>query len=159
MRHTPSMRAGASLAATETGVTSTFTPDALDQLTAYSVPGESATLAYSATDNRTSQTVNGTPKTLTYGAADRLTADGSLTVVHDTNGSVTQYGTAALTWDARGRLVQVVSGGTTSTFQYDCLNRRVAKTVNGVTKRYLWLGADLAAETDANYAVTASYFF
>src|SRR5262249_9998747 len=72
---------------------------------------------------------------------------------------VTQYGTAALTWDARGRLVQVVSGGTTSTFQYDCLNRRVAKTVNGVTKRYLWLGADLAAETDANYAVTASYFF
>src|SRR5207245_4071936 len=70
-----------------------------------------------------------------------------------------QYGSAALTWDVRGRLVQVVSGGTTSTFQYDCLGRRAVKTVNGVTKRYVWLGDDLAAEADANYNVTASYFF
>ena len=43
----------------------------------------------------------------------------------------------------RGRLTQVVSGSTTLQFTYDCFNRRVTKSTNGVLKRYVWLGAYL----------------
>ena len=50
-------------------------------------------------------------------------------------------------------------GGTTSVYGYDCFNRRVTKTVNGVTTRYVFLGADLAAEADVNWNQTASYFY
>jgi RHS repeat-associated protein len=141
------------------GVTSAFRHNTLDQLTGYTIPNQTAATVYDAAGNRTTHTVNGTPRTLTYNVANRLTNDGGLAVTHDANGSVTQYGSASLTWDVRGRLVQVVDGATVTSFGYDCFNRRVSKTVNGVTKRYLWLGDDLAAEGDANWNVTASYFF
>jgi RHS repeat-associated protein len=80
-------------------------------------------------------------------------------VTHDANGAVTQYGTATLTWNARHELVQVVDGGTTTQFFYDCFGRRVGKSVNGSLTRYVYLGADLCAEADVNWAQTASYFY
>jgi RHS repeat-associated protein len=141
------------------GQGSTFSHDNLDQLTGYSIPGQSASLAYDGAGNRTGQTVDGASKSLTYTVANRLASDGGTAVSHDANGNVTRYGSAVLSWDARGRLLQVQDGTTTSTFEYDCFNRRVSKTVNGVTKRYVYLGADLAAETDAQGSVTASYFY
>jgi RHS repeat-associated protein len=141
------------------GVSSSFGHDLLDQLSGYTIPGQTASLVYDAAGNRTSQTVNGVTKALTYNLANRLTNDGGLAVVHDANGNIVQYGSAALTWDARGRLAQVSDGGTVTSFLYDCFNRRVTKTVNGVTKRYVWLGDDLAAEADASWSQTASYFY
>src|SRR5207247_8997381 len=75
------------------------------------------------------------------------------------NGSITQDGSTTFQWDVRGRLTQVVSGSTTLQFTYDCFNRRTGKTVNGVLKRYFWLGNDLAVEADSNWNVLASYFY
>lgn len=63
-----------------------------------------------------------------------------------------------LVWNALGQLVEVQttrSGvGTTVTFGYDGFGRRVRKTVGGVTTRYVWDGANLAAEVDASAPTT-----
>jgi RHS repeat-associated protein len=141
------------------GTTSTFGYSTLDQLTSSTVPNQTVTLIYDVAGNRTSQTVNSTPKTLVYNTANRLTSDGGASVVHDANGSITQDGSTTYSWDVRGRLTQVVSGSITLQFTYDCFNRRVTKTTNGVTKRYVWLGSDLAVEADSSWNVLASYFY
>src|SRR5207248_6416446 len=88
-----------------------------------------------------------------------MTSTGGASVVHDANGSVTQDGSTTYQWDVRGRLTQVVSGSTTLQFTYDCFNRRVTKTTNGVLRRYVWLGSNLAVEADTNWNVLASYFY
>jgi RHS repeat-associated protein len=141
------------------GVNSTFTHNTLDRLTGYAIPGQTGSFTFSLAGNRTGQTVNGTPKTLTFNTANRILTDGALAVTHDANGAVTQYGTAALTWNARHELVQVVDGGTTTQFFYDCFGRRVGKSVNGALTRYVYLGADLCAEADASWNQTAAYFY
>jgi YD repeat-containing protein len=126
--------------------------------TVYS-PGPSGAFTFSLAGNGTSQTVNGVPKTLTFNTANRILTDGALSVTHDANGAVTQYGTATLTWNARHELVQVVDGGTTTQFFYDCFGRRVGKSVNGTLTRYVYLGANLCAEADASWNQIAAYFY
>jgi RHS repeat-associated protein len=146
-------------ARTRNGQLSTFGHNDLDELTGYSLPGHTASLLYDPAGNRTGQTVNGVTKSLGYNLANRLTADGPLAVSHDANGSVTQYGSATLVWDVRNRLVRVEDGSLVVEYGYDCFNRRVSKTVNGVTRRYVWLDNDLAVEADASWNVLAQYFY
>lgn len=150
---------GRILATDRNGVTSSFSYDTLDRLSGSTVPGQTATWGYDLAGNRTGQTVNGASKTLAYTVSNRLTSDGGTAVVHNGNGDVVQYGNTYLTWDARGRLTDVTDGTDTTTYTYDCFNRRTAKTVNGVTTRYVYLGWDLAVEADAAWSVEATYFY
>lgn len=72
--------------------------------------------------------------------------DGNLATKTDSNGNVTTY-----TWDARNRLVGISAPTATPTlsasFQYDALNRRISKTVNGITTTYVYDGIDIIQET------------
>jgi RHS repeat-associated protein len=54
-------------------------------------------------------------------------------------------GTRIYTWDARNRLV-AISGASTASFQYDAFGRRIQKTVNGTTTKYLYDGINPAQE-------------
>jgi len=91
-------------------------------------------------------------------------------IVYDDNGNMTSInnscGTTTYTWDVRNRLVGI-SGYTltlTSTcssvaaaFKYDALGRRIEKTINGVTIKYVYDGLDIIQEKNASGTVTVNY--
>jgi RHS repeat-associated protein len=84
---------------------------------------------------------------------------------YDADGNLSsKYGTAlqqqTLTWNALGQLVSVVGGGpTTWQLTYDGFGRRVSKTMNGVTKRYLYDGDNLFMELDNGGAPVVEYAY
>ena len=64
-----------------------------------------------------------------------------LTAAHDANGNMTRLGCDILSWNIRGQLASITSGGQTSTFGYDVYNRRISKSVSGGSARsYKWSG-------------------
>ena len=50
------------------------------------------------------------------------------------------------TWDARNQLIQIQGPHGTASFRYDHQGRRIEKTVNGRTTRYLYDGPQAVAE-------------
>lgn len=91
--------------------------------------------------------------TAAYNALNQQTQFASATLGYDFNGNLTTDGTNTYTWDARDRLIGI-SGGTSATFSYDALDRRIAKTINGSTSTFLYDGADIVTESGA---ANASY--
>jgi RHS repeat-associated protein len=82
-------------------------------------------------------------------------ADGNLSRKHGT-----AWSEQTLTWNALGQLFSVVGGGpSTWQFTYDGLGRRASKTVNGVTKRYLYEGDNLFMELDNSGAPVVEYAY
>jgi RHS repeat-associated core domain len=91
----------------------------------------------------------------TYGAANSLnqvtsqTQGGStLTPTYDLNGNMTSDGVTSYSWTHGNRMSGATRSGMTATYAYDADNRRTRKTVNGVTTRMLWSGADELGEYD-----------
>jgi|CXWL01.1.fsa_nt_gi RHS repeat-associated protein len=94
--------------------------------------------------------------TAAYDAANQQAQFAGANLAYDANGNLTSDGTNTYVWDARDRLIGI-SGGTTATFSYDALDRRLAKTINGATTMYLYDGADVVTEagaTNASYLST-----
>ena len=60
-------------------------------------------------------------------------ADGNTQQVKDGNGNVLSTDT----WDPRGRLIQYVSGGTTTSYTYDDSNNRLSETTGNQTTTFL----------------------
>jgi RHS repeat-associated protein len=89
--------------------------------------------------------------TAAYNALNQQTQFASATLGYDPNGNLTSDGTNTYVWDARDRLIGI-SGGTSATFNYDALNRRIAKTINGATSTFLYDGADMVTESGASNA-------
>jgi RHS repeat-associated protein len=124
---------------------------------------EDLTYTYDAAGNRISQTrANGTASLLptavssaTYDTANEQTQFAGATLTYDQNGNLTGDGTNTYTWDARNRLV-AISGGTTASFSYDALGRRVSKTVNGVATQYLYDRQNVTQELQSG-TIVATY--
>jgi len=84
---------------------------------------------------------------------------------YDENGNLVRVnngcGTNTYTWDVRNRL-SGISGFTvncssfTANFKYDALGRRIEKTINGRTIKYLYDGMDIVQEIE-NGQVTVNY--
>jgi RHS repeat-associated protein len=72
------------------------------------------------------------PGTFTYDADDRLNTE-----TYDANGNTLTSGGKTFTYDFENRLKSMTAGSVTVTLAYDADGNRVAKTVNGVTTRYL----------------------
>ncbi len=170
------------------GVTTTYSYDNANHLLTLQHLGptsqvlESLTYTYDPTGNRTKmnrQSVNlplRDPVTsATYNDANHMLtftpSSGTVkNMTYDDNGNLASMingcGTTTYAWDVRNRL-----GGMTgfnpdcspvsATFKYDALGRRVEKTVNGRTIRYLYDGLDIIQEIDnglpsVNYIRTMS---
>jgi RHS repeat-associated protein len=147
-----------------------FAYDDADRLLsiAYSNPDgtlvEQITYGYDGAGRRVNETKSTHPLpdttfTAMYDEADRMatiafTATGqSFTLSYDDNGNliekrdaanpsyVTTYG-----WDSRNRLTSIVGPGLLASFEYDALGRRISRTVNGVTTRYLYDGVQALGE-------------
>ena len=100
---------------------------------------ESASYTYDAMGNRTSMTTPEGTITYSYDAADRLlSTSAGTTFTWDANGNMLSKGGMTYTYDAANRLTRVVSGTTTVQFTYDGDSKRVSKTANGTTTRYLY---------------------
>ncbi len=117
----------------------------------------SATYVYDSVHNR--RDLNSTIAT-----GNRVTAMDSWGIAYDAAGHISQRwkgaDTLTYTWNGLGQLIQVVApGGATTTYGYDGFGRRVRKTVNGDTTRYLLDGDRVMAETDGVGAVRALYSY
>lgn len=83
--------------------------------------------------------------TATYDAANRLSNWNGTALSYDANGNMQSDGTRAYTWDARNRLIQI-AGPVNASFQYDAFGRRIQKTVNATTTKYLYDGLNPVQE-------------
>lgn len=150
------------------GVTTTYNYDPASRLLGITHAKGSTILeqlgqGFDPADNKTQvdqliQSATALPPAVTaaYNALNQQTQFASATLGYDPNGNLTSDGTTTYTWDARDRLIGI-SGGTTASFVYDALDRRIAKTINGATITYLYDGADIVTEagaTNANYLST-----
>jgi RHS repeat-associated protein len=99
------------------------------------------------------------PGSFTYDADDRLNTE-----TYDANGNTLTSGGKTFAYDFENRLKSVTAGSVTVTIQYDADGNRVAKTVNGVTTRYLVddlnpTGYAQVVEEVTNGAVTRQYTY
>jgi RHS repeat-associated protein len=151
------------------GTSTAYTYDNASRVTRILHQGPGATTiedliyTYDAGGNRTSLArANGTASLLpaavasaSYDAANQQTSFAGATLTYDPNGNLTNDGTNTYAWDARNRLIGI-SGGTTASFAYDALGRRVNKTINGTTISYLYDRNDIIQEISGG-AVGANY--
>jgi RHS repeat-associated protein len=147
--------------------THTFGHDLASRLTSASHPSASGlaseAFAYDAVDNRISW--NGSPaNTVTYDAGMQLLSDGTYDYVYDADGRMIQRrerasgGVTRYSWSSSGRLMSITApGGSTSTYRYDALGRRVEANDNGVVRRFVYSRGNLLNEFDGANSLRATY--
>jgi RHS repeat-associated protein len=103
--------------------------------------------------------------TYEYDDDNRMTSAGSKTFGYDANGGLVNTSAGrTYTWNRDGMLNSVSNGGSTYTYAYDPLGRRIKKTVNigcneTVTKYVYDPSGALVAETGITNTVTAYYVY
>jgi RHS repeat-associated protein len=89
----------------------------------------------------------------TYDAANRQVGFAGQTLTFDATGNTTSItdpvAVTAYAWDARNRLVGVLTPSVTATFTYDALGRRAAAAINGAITEYLYDNLDIGEELHA----------
>ncbi|HUX87010.1 MAG TPA: hypothetical protein VMW65_08410, partial [Chloroflexota bacterium] len=81
---------------------------------------------------------NGTTMLATFNSQDQIGAQGSTNYTFDSDGFLSARGGDSFTYSARGELLSADIGGTTVTYGYDGIGRRVSRTVSGQTYQYLY---------------------
>ncbi|MBI5674311.1 MAG: hypothetical protein HZC48_00585 [Nitrospirae bacterium] len=90
-----------------------------------------------------------------FNEANEMLSFNDKNIMYDNNGSMTSVtnscGTTNYTWDVRNQLIGIngfKSDCTTlsATFKYDTLGRRIEKTINGTTTKYLYDRVDIIQE-------------
>ena len=100
-----------------------------------------------------------------YNEANQMLSFNDKNITYDNNGNMTSVtntcGTTNYTWDVRNRLTGINGykpdcSLLTASFKYDALGRRIEKTINGRTIKYLYDGLDIVQEIEGG-AVSANY--
>ncbi|HEU4840799.1 MAG TPA: RHS repeat-associated core domain-containing protein, partial [Ilumatobacteraceae bacterium] len=95
--------------------------------------------AYDANGNRRSRQVGAAAaETATFDAEDRLIARGTTAYDYDAGGFLKSRGADQFDYSARGELLTATVGGTTVSYRYDALGRRVARVQGNQTTQYLY---------------------
>lgn len=118
--------------------------DELDRLTSEQRAQRSLGYSYDAVGNRT-QYVNGAAVTnYTYGTiSNRLTqlsGSQNTSIASDANGSITNNGSSAFNYDARGRMVSANTAIGLVTYKINALGQRVLKTTPTLSTFYHYVG-------------------
>ena len=111
-----------------------------------------------AVGNRTTMTSNSVTTNYTVNSMNAYTAVTGMTPQYDDNGNMTGDGTHTYQYNYNNRLVSV-DNGTTASYKYDALNRRIQKTVGSTTTNYYYCGEQAVEERNSANAVTATYVF
>ncbi|MBI5674452.1 MAG: hypothetical protein HZC48_01325 [Nitrospirae bacterium] len=144
-------------------VTTNYAPyDNANRLLGMDIQGPTAQIenlvyGYDAKGNRTS--MNRLSVTLpmpnavtntSYNDANQMLAFNDKNISYDNNGnlltSTNAAGTANYTWNARNQLTAISGPSLTASFKYDALGRRIEKTINGTTTKFLYDGVDIMQE-------------
>jgi YD repeat-containing protein len=117
--------------------TMTIGYDALSQVTSVAGPWGSANASYDTIGNLLSYIVGTTSKSYTY-TANRLTSTTGSSYSYDGAGNVTADGSHTYQYDDASNLVCVdCAGAHPITYAYDGNNRRVSRTLDGLTTYYV----------------------
>jgi RHS repeat-associated protein len=152
---------------TTTAGTTSYTYDGANQLTGASYPASTGlsadTFSYDPVGNRTS-TASEALGSFTYDSGDRLQDDVTNTFTYDKEGNlltrVAKAGgaTTSYAWTAEHQLIGITyPDGTTATFRYDPIGRRVEIDEGTTVTRYAYDGPNLAAEYDGTNALASTY--
>jgi RHS repeat-associated protein len=159
--------AGLRTSLTDMTGTTAYTYDSTDRLTSVGYPASRGLPAdnftYDPSGNRTSTT--GSPLgSFSYDSSDRLQSDGTTTYTYDNEGnllsSLAKASGAATnyTWTAEHQLIGITyPDGSTATFKYDPLGRRVEIAEGANVTRYTYDGPNIAAEYDGTNTITSTY--
>jgi len=82
---------------------------------------------------------------------------GGATYGYDLNGNLIFNTVNNYTYDAENRLSSFNDGVTNASYEYDAFNRRVSKTVDGVTTQFVYDGDEVIAEYNDIGALEAEY--
>lgn len=137
---------------------STYTYDKLDQLVSETTPSGTKSFEYDAKGNR----IKDGSTTITFDTDNRLTNYGSEVISYDDDGNRLKDGKLTYQWDELGRVSKAtLSNGTTISYAYDELNRRIEKKLGAETIRFQYDGDSnqLLAETDATGAPIRQYVY
>jgi RHS repeat-associated protein len=145
--------------AREDGNTRSFAYDPMNRVLSSlnsTLPGSDEAFTYDMGNNRSD------PARM-YDAGDELTQDANYTYTYDEQGNLIRKisrtnptDVTTFTYDAQDRLVGLQTSAATVNYAYDALGRRIAKTVNGSTTRYVLDGQNVRFEFDGSNALGAA---
>ncbi|HZS58216.1 MAG TPA: DUF6531 domain-containing protein [Gemmatimonadaceae bacterium] len=140
--------------------------DALDRLTAATLPNVPYAYGYDAVGNRTSKTVGSSTDTYSYDPASNRIASiaaqaGAVRIfASDPNGSTSSDGVNQYAYDARGRMVQSVSALGATSYQVNALGQRVRKSNSTDDRIFLYdTRGRLIGEADPGGTVKREYLY
>jgi RHS repeat-associated protein len=143
----------------------TFLYDGLDRLAGWSSAGSAQSFAYDASGNRSSFSMNGTTYQSSIDpASNRLIAvefPNAFACRTDEIGNTTQDVLHGYSYDARGRLTQIVTGGVVTRVAYNAWGQRVLKAVDRQIARVFHydLTGRLIAESNVAGEVLREYVY
>lgn len=118
-------------------------------------PGGSPVLqqsfTYDAVGNRLSSTTNGVQITYTINNLNQITSVNGVALNYDDRGNLIFDGNYHKRYDPDNRLIRdSISPSNFISYQYDGMNRRIAKITNGNVRKYNYSGAKLIEELDGS---------
>jgi RHS repeat-associated protein len=122
-------------------------------------PSRTVTYNYDALGNRTSVVDNGNSTSYSINNLNQYTSVAGTNLTYDTRGNLTGDGVWTFGYDYENHLVSAAKSGMTVNYAYDALGRRISKTVNGTTTRYVYSGDNLVEERDGSGAPLAKYVY
>lgn len=97
--------------------------------------------------------------TYTPNNLNQYTQAGATNYGYENNGNLTNDGTNTYTYDEENRLTTVNNSLHTAQYAYDAFNRRVSKTVDGITTYFIQDGDREIEERDSSGVLLADYTF
>lgn len=119
-------------------------------------PTEQIQYALDASGNRTSVSTGAASTSYSHNATNAYTQVSGVAYQYDANGNMTHDGTLSYQYDYRNN-IKSVDGGSTATYLYDALNRRIGKRTATDTTWFYYSGYKLLEERDAAGEVKATY--
>ena len=116
--------------------------------------------SYDSVGNRTASHLSAS---YNYQPVNKLTSTATASYSYDNNGNLVHKTDALGVWDfyydEENRLTQVtLPGGATVNYKYDALGRRIQRTSStGANERYIYDGADVLLDLNADWSVAATY--
>src|SRR5205814_5909696 len=138
-----------------------YTYDALNRLTGasnFELPTEN--YSYDAVGNRTASHLSAS---YSYQPFNKLTGTANATYTYDNNGNLItktdSSGTTNFIWNEENQLTQVtLSNGLAVNYKYDALGRRIQRTTSaGASERYVYDGANVLLDLNADWSVAITY--
>ena len=121
---------------------------------------------YDGVGNRLTQATPSGTTNYTYNAADQLTQAGATAYTYDANGNEKTGGTSSLSYDLENRLVSSSVAGTTTTYTYDGLGKRLQASTGSANNKktnFLWdiSGSlpQIALERDGGNSLVRRYIY